>query len=135
MSTSTARAKYQAADGVQSVDLSGNSPGGVARSFDTVALPLPLYTYVITYCLAGNPDGGPAVKTGQVLVNDTPVQDYSFDSTGKSPSNMGYLAQSVTFTSSGSSAKVEFRSTTASAYGPVIDKVGFTKCLLGLFCS
>lgn len=129
------KGKYQAADGVQSVDLSGNSPGGVARSFDTFAFPLPLYTYVITYCLAGNPDGGPTVKTGQVLVNNAPVQNFSFDSTGKSPSNMGYLPQSVTFTSAGPSAKVEFRSTTATVYGPVIDKVAFKKCLLGLFCS
>lgn len=129
------KGKYQAADGVQSVDLSGNSPGGVARSFDTSAFPLPLFTYVITYCLAGNPDDGPTMKTGQVLVNGTPVQDFSFDITGKSPSDMGYLPQSVTFTSAGPSAEVEFRSTTATAYGPVIDKVAFKKCLLGLFCS
>jgi choice-of-anchor C domain-containing protein len=129
------RGKYQAADGVQSVDLNGNGPGGVARSFDTYTFPLPLYTYVVTYCLAGNPDGGPAVKTGQVLVDGAPAQSFSFDITGKSPSNMGYLPQSVTFTSAGPSAKVEFRSTTADAYGPVIDKVAFKKCLLGLLCS
>lgn len=129
------RGFYQAADGVQSVDLSGNSPGGVARSFDTFAFPLPLYTYVITYCLAGNPDGGPPVKTGQILVNGTPVQNFSFDTSGKSRSNMGYLPQSVKFTSTGHSAKVEFRSTTTTVYGPVIDKVAFEKCLLGLFCS
>lgn len=129
------RGFYQAADGVQSVDLSGNSPGGVARNFATDAFPLPLYTYVIDYCLAGNPDGGPRVKTGQVLVNGTPVQSFSFDGTGKSRANMGYLPQSVRFTSGGPSARVEFRSTTNTAYGPVIDKVTFKKCLLGLFCS
>jgi choice-of-anchor C domain-containing protein len=126
---------YQAADGVQSLDLSGNSTGGVERSFDTVSLPLPLFTYTVTYCLAGNPDGGPAVKTGQVLVDNAVVQNFSSDTTGKSRSNMGYQLQKFSFTSAGPTAKVEFRSTTNTVYGPVIDKVTFTKCLLGLFCS
>ncbi|HEY2762799.1 MAG TPA: DUF642 domain-containing protein [Pseudonocardiaceae bacterium] len=127
---------WQAADGVQSVDLDGNGPGAVARSFDTASFPLPLFTYVLTYCLAGNPDSGPTVKTGQVLVNGTPVNDFSFSTMGKARSNMGYQMETVSFTSSGPDVKVEFRSTTTpGGYGPVIDKVTFKKCLLGLFCS
>lgn len=127
---------WQAVDGVQSLDLDGDGPGGVARTFDTVSFPLPLFTYVLTYCVAGNPDSGPTVKTGQVLVNGTPVKDFSFDTTGKSRSNMGYQLETVVFTSSGPAVKVEFRSTTTpGGYGPVIDKVTFKKCLLGLFCS
>ncbi len=131
---------WQAADGVQSIDLSGSSgsgaalQGGVSRTFETDGLPLPLFTYVVTYCLAGNPHAGPAVKTGQVLVNGTPVQDMSFDITGRSSSDMGYRLETFSFNSSGSSAEVEFRDTTPTAYGPVIDKVTFKKCLLGLFC-
>lgn len=126
---------YQAADGVQTVDLSGNSPGGVARAFDTVSIPVPLYTYTVTYCLAGNPDGGPAVKTGEVLVNDTRVQEFSFDGTGRTRSAMGYQLETFSFNSTGPNAKVEFRSTTNGFYGPVIDKVTFKECFLGLFCS
>jgi choice-of-anchor C domain-containing protein len=125
---------YQAADGVQALDLSGNSPGGVERTFNTVPLPLPLLTYVVTYCLAGNPDGLPALKTGQVLVNDAVIQDFSFDATGKSRANMGYQLRRFSFTSTGPSVKVEFRST-SNLYGPVIDKVTFRTCLLGLLCS
>lgn len=132
---------WQAADGVQSVDLSGSNgsgaglEGGVARTVDTDALPLPLFTYVITYCLAGNPDGGPTVKTGQVLVNGTSIRNFSFDTSGKSRSAMGYRPETASFTSPGPNATVEFRSTTPTAYGPVIDKVSIKKCLLGLFCS
>ncbi|MGH3793478.1 MAG: DUF642 domain-containing protein [Pseudonocardiaceae bacterium] len=132
---------WQAADGVQSVDLSGSNgsgtglEGGVARTVETDALPLPLFTYVITYCLAGNPDGGPTVKTGQVLVDGTPIQNFSFGTSGKSRSTMGYRPETASFTSPGPNATVEFRSTTPTAYGPVIDKVSIKKCLLGLFCS
>lgn len=132
---------WQAADGVQSVDLSGSSSsgpaleGGVARVVDTDTLPLPLFTYVGTFCLAGNPQGGPSVKTGQVLVNGSPVRDISFDTTGKSTTSMGYRLETFSFTAAGPHALVEFRSTTPTAYGPVIDKVSFKRCLLGLFCS
>ncbi|MGH4023545.1 MAG: hypothetical protein ACRDRV_03065 [Pseudonocardiaceae bacterium] len=46
------------------------------------------------------------------------------------------LGEQFSFTSSGPSATVEFRSTTTpGGWGPVIDKVTFKKCLLGLFCS
>ena len=131
---------WQAADGVQSIDLSGSSgsgaalQGGVSRTFETDGLPLPLFTYVVTYCLAGNPYAIPAVKTGQVLVNGTPVQDFSFDVTGGSFRDMRYRLETFSFTSSGPTAEVEFRGTTPTAYGPAIDKVTFKKCLLGLFC-
>jgi choice-of-anchor C domain-containing protein len=129
---------WQAADGVQSVDLSGSVfpfQGAVARTFATDGLPLPLFTYIVTFCLAGNPDSGPAVKTGQVLLNGTPVKDFSFDVTGKSPADMGYRLETLSFTSKAAEAEIEFVSTTNTAYGPVIDKVRFHKCLLGLICS
>ncbi|MGH4026335.1 MAG: DUF642 domain-containing protein, partial [Pseudonocardiaceae bacterium] len=131
---------WQAADGVQSIDLSGSSgsgaalQGGVSRTFETDGLPLPLFTYVVTYCLAGNPYTVPPVKTGQVLVNGTPVQDFSFDVTGGAFREMRYRLETFSFTSSGPSAEVEFRNTTPTAFGPAIDKVTFKKCLLGLFC-
>lgn len=129
---------WQAADGDQSVDLSGSiAPirGAVARTFPTDGLPLPLFTYVVTFCLAGNPDSGPAVKTGQVLLNGTPVKDFSFDITGRSPADMGYRLETLSFTSKAAEAEIEFVSTTNTAYGPVVDKVRFHKCLLGLICS
>lgn len=133
---------WQAADGVQSVDLEGsavpNYQGGVKRVFDTpTLLPLlPLSTYKLTYCLAGNFVGLPTVKTGQVLVNGAPAQDFSFDSTGKNYTNMGYKPMTLSFTPSGPTTTVEFRSTTnPHGYGPVIDKVNIKECFLGLFCS
>ena len=71
----------------------------------------------------------------QVLVNGTPVDEFSFDISGTSRSDMGYRPETVRFTSPGPNATVEFRSTTPTVFGPVIDKVSVKTCLLGLFCS
>ena len=117
---------WQAADGVQSVDLSGSSAGGVAQSFTTV----PLLTYRVSYKLAGNPASGPVIKTGELLANGNVVQSFSFDTTGKTFANMGYTHQTETFVASGLTSTIEFRSTTNTAFGPVIDDVDVQSCLL-----
>jgi choice-of-anchor C domain-containing protein len=117
---------WQAADGVQSLDLDGDQQGAVAQTFST----LPLLKYEVSFKLAGNTGSGPTVKTGQVLVNGQVVKEFSFDITGKTPSNMGYVSQEFTFLASGSSTTLEFASTTPGAFGPVIDKVEVESCLL-----
>jgi choice-of-anchor C domain-containing protein len=117
---------WQAADGVQSLDLDGNEQGAVAQTFST----LPLLKYEVSFKLAGNPQSGPTVKTGQVLVNGQVVKKFSFDITGKTFSNMGYVSQEFTFLASGSSTTLEFASTTPGYFGPVIDKVEVESCLV-----
>jgi choice-of-anchor C domain-containing protein len=118
---------WQAADGVQSLDLDGGAVrGGVAQQIDTV----PLLTYKVRFKLAGNVDAGPLVKTGQVLVDGNVLANFSFDVTGKSRANMGYVGVETHFVASGFSATLEFRSTTGSGYGPVIDKVTVDSCVL-----
>lgn len=72
---------WAAADGDQSVDLSGYWSGAVAQTFATQ----PGTRYLVSYALAGNPAGPPTVKTGQVQVNGVDVQNFSFDTTGKTP--------------------------------------------------
>jgi len=120
---------WQAADGVQSVDLSGSSlplAGGVAQSFTTV----PLLKYRVSYKLAGNPGGLPVIKTGQVLVNGNVIQSFSFDVTGKTFANMGYVHKVATFIASGLVSTVEFQSADNTAYGPVLDDVDVDSCLV-----
>jgi hypothetical protein len=71
------------------------------------------------------------VKTGKVLVNGAVAQNFSFDTTGRSRSAMGYVTKRFTFVSVGVSATLEFVSTTTpGGYGPVIDKVSVDSCLL-----
>ncbi|MBL1099663.1 choice-of-anchor C family protein [Streptomyces coffeae] len=115
---------WQAAEGDQSVDLSGQSGGTVAQTFTTV----PGKRYTVTYSLAGNPASGPAVKTGKVLVDGQNFQDFTFDTTGKSMTNMGYVTREVTFVATGASTTLAFASTTNTAAGPVLDDVQVREC-------
>ncbi|WP_043262960.1 choice-of-anchor C family protein [Streptomyces sp. CT34] len=118
---------WDAAEGDQSLDLNGNNPGSVAQTFATT----PGTTYTVSYSLAGNPqlDRRPAVKTGKVLIDGQDFQHFSFDVTGKSETNMGYVRRQVTFVARGRSTTLGFASTTRhSATGPVIDDVTVEHC-------
>ncbi|MFI6210066.1 choice-of-anchor C family protein [Streptomyces sp. NPDC051041] len=118
---------WQAAEGQQSVDLNtrGDGPGTVAQTFTTI----PGDPYTVTYSLAGNPDGPPAVKTGQALVDGEAVQDFSFDITGKSRTDMGYETRKFAFVAKNPTTTLSFASTTSSLrFGPVIDNVQVNTC-------
>lgn len=115
---------WQAAEGSQSVDLNAAQPGTVSQTFRTT----PGQKYTVRYALAANPAGGPAVKTGSVLIDGQNFQDFSFNSTGKSRANMGYVTREVTFVATGSTTTLGFASTVAGAYGPVVDDVRVEPC-------
>jgi choice-of-anchor C domain-containing protein len=120
---------WQAADGVQSLDLDGSAfplAGAVTQTFST----LPLFKYRVAYKLAGNPASGPTIKTGQVIAGDSVIQSFSFDITGKSFTDMGYVGKTTYFIATNLSTTLTFRSTTGSGFGPVIDKVRVESCLL-----
>ncbi|MGR3937863.1 choice-of-anchor C family protein [Streptomyces sp. BRA346] len=116
---------WQAAEGDQSVDLNGDNAGTVAQTFTTV----PGKRYTVTYSLAGNPGvGGPALKTGKVLVDGQNFQNFSFDTTGKTTANMGYVTHEVSFVATGATTTLAFASTMSGAWGPVIDDVTVRHC-------
>src|SRR5690242_13851687 len=56
---------WQPADGARSIDLDGNSPGTIAQQ--TLAT-LSGQTYLVSFALAGNPDGLPTIKTVDVTI-------------------------------------------------------------------
>jgi choice-of-anchor C domain-containing protein len=119
--------QWDAADGQQSLDLNGRAPGSVSQPIAT----FPLTTYIVTFQLAGNPDAGPALKTGTLQVDGAPVRNFSFDTTGRSRRAMGYVQETATFTTLlDPSVTLTFASTTPGAYGPVIDDVQVRNCLL-----
>lgn len=115
---------WQAAEGDQSVDLNGGNAGTVSQTFTTV----PGKRYTVTYSLAGNPAGGPALRTGKVLVDGQNFQDFTFDVTGKTATNMGYVTREVSFVATGTTTTLAFTSTVSGAYGPVIDDVSVRHC-------
>lgn len=117
---------WQTVDGAQSLDLDGSRAGAVSQTFATS----PLFAYEVSFALAGNPVDLPLVKTGQVIVNGHVVLNFSFDITGKTEANMGYVHRGFAFQATGNATTIEFASTTGSGFGPVIDDVQVQPCLL-----
>ncbi|MCW6512502.1 choice-of-anchor C family protein [Lichenifustis flavocetrariae] len=116
---------WQPFDGARSIDLSGNNPGSLSQSFSTVAG----QTYSVSFYLAGNPDGAPTIKPVSVTVAPTfttlSVEDpvFTFDVTGHSRTNMGWVKEQFDFVGTGGSETLTFASNTGTAYGPALDLV------------
>lgn len=112
------REDWQAAEGRFSLDLNRTNPRNIGQSIDTV----PGKKYLVTFALAGNPEGGPAVKTLRVSAG-TQFHDFSFDITGKSIYNMGWTKKSWTFSAEGVLTNLLFQSLTSGSFGPALDNV------------
>jgi hypothetical protein len=83
----------------------------------------------------GDPAAGPLTKTGQALINGQVVKEFSFNVTGKSPADMGYVTEEFTFLATGTSTTLEFAITNPGEGGPVIDNVRVQSCLLVICLS
>jgi len=125
---------WVAADGTHSLDLDGSvasttTPpfvhGGIAQTFATT----PGTNYLVTFNLAGNPFGAPTIKPLGIFAAAQQA-NFTFDVTGKSAGNMGWLPESWTFTANSASTTLEFRSLTVSpftGFGPALDNVSVTE--------
>ena len=115
--------------GDRSVDLDGYytgqiGNGGITQDIVTVAGGV----YELTFALAGNPEGGPSLKTMTVSAGDVVDRLFSFDTTGYTMQNMGWTTESLTFTALSGTTTLLFQSTTNApgypiGYGPVLDNV------------
>jgi choice-of-anchor C domain-containing protein len=105
------------AEGNGSVDLSGLGAGSVSTILSTVAGEY----YDVSFYMSGNSAGGNAVKQLQVTVGDLNAT-YTFDTTGISTSNMGWILKTGSFLASGSDV-ITFTSLEGNAYGPALDLV------------
>jgi choice-of-anchor C domain-containing protein len=112
---------WVAESGNQSVDLSGNAPGSVSQSVTTTSDE----TYTLSWYMAGNPDGGAAIKTMHVYWNGTLVDEPSFDTAGHTVASMGWVEEQVNVTATSTSSTVEFAdaSSPATPYGATLDNV------------
>ena len=115
-------------DGTKSVDLNGFHPGYVSQSFSTI----PGVQYTVQFDLAGNPGYPQGVKT--LVVSAAGTQgNYSFDTHGKSVTNMGWTTQTFSFTATNTTTTLTFQSTYVgngffpdAAQGPALDNVRVT---------
>jgi choice-of-anchor C domain-containing protein len=115
---------WQAENGNDSIDMDGNTDGAIAQTFDTILGNV----YSVSFYLAGNTNAAPTVKTLQVSATSGTPQTYTFNDTGFSNSNMGYILETYSFTAGGTSTTLTFTSldNPSSNAGAVIDNVSVT---------
>lgn len=108
-------------DGQRAIDLDGAfSTGGISQTMTTTTGA----RYVVTFDLSGNPEGAPTVKRVRVSIGDL-SEDFSFDSTGQSRSDLTWTTVSFTFEATSTSATLAFTSLSpvGNSWGPLVDHV------------
>ncbi|MBP1464492.1 choice-of-anchor C family protein [Candidatus Chloroploca sp. M-50] len=108
---------WQAADGKQSLELAGDRTGSVHQDLATQ----PGTTYLLSFAMSGNPDRA-GLKQMEVYWGGTLLDTLTFDTTGKSLAEMGWVMHTYMVTTNAPTTRLQFTSLT-SAYGPVIDHV------------
>ena len=108
---------WSPASGSYSLDLSGNNDGTISQSFATTIG----QKYQVSFSMAGNPDDTDKLKTVQVGLYDQGF--YTFDASGKSHTNMGWLNKSFQFTATDTSSTLFFTGTQESPYGVALDNI------------
>lgn len=90
-------------------------------------------TYVVQFWFAGNPtlSSSPQTKVLQVSATGATSQTYTFSTTGKSPTNMGWVTEAYTFVATSTSTTLTFAATptNTSLTGPAIEDVTVTDTL------
>jgi choice-of-anchor C domain-containing protein len=104
-----------------SLDLSGSQAGSIAQTFVTK----PGNQYSVSFDFAGNPFGNPTVKTLRLSAGES-SQDFTFDVTGKTSANMGWLSKTFSFVASGNNTTLSFASLDHTPYRPALDNVVVT---------
>jgi len=110
---------WNAADGTQSVDMSALSTGTLSQTVNTTVG----QQYELSFWMAGNTDGGNAVKSMDTLINGNFLANSTFDVTGHSKSNMGWTEYTYDFVSTGGPTTVTFQSKEENPFGPALDNV------------
>ncbi|WP_197277016.1 choice-of-anchor C family PEP-CTERM protein [Sphingomonas profundi] len=114
---------WQPGSGSYSIDLSGSSVGSLSQTFDTT----PGKAYTVSYLLAGNPVGSPAVKTLSVSASGNTAKTETFDVSTTSTAAMGWSMRSYNFVADRTgSTTLTFATSDATGYGPALDGVSLT---------
>jgi choice-of-anchor C domain-containing protein len=127
---------WQASDGDRSVHLFGTAAGGIGQLIPTVDQ----QRYVVSFDMAGDPAGTQNLKFMDVTVISGVVTPFSFafDTTGKSPTNMGWESKSFEFTAGDTETWLLFRAGNSDGQNAALDNVSVvvpepsTYLLLGL---
>lgn len=107
-----------AEDGNISLSLNWYGSGRISQSVSTTTGQL----YSISFYMGAELNGGPPVRTMDVLWNGTVVGSPSFNYTAQPITNMGWQQYSFVAQGTGSDT-LTFASTTGANYGPALDNV------------
>jgi choice-of-anchor C domain-containing protein len=113
---------WQASDGVQSVDLNGLQPSTISQTITGLNTGS---RYELSFDMAGNNDGLPVIKSLLASIGST-SGIFTFDTTGTSNTNMGWITYTLGFTASNASMLLSFASAPFGgfdAFGPALDNV------------
>jgi len=111
--------KWKAALGRQSLDMNGTSPGSLYQSLHTTQG----QKYRIAFALAGNPDCGTFVKVLRVYWGGAQVGRFTFDTTGHTHQNLGWVARSIVVQAGTGLTQILFASGTSGSCGAALDDV------------
>ena len=110
--------------GPQSVDAAGQVNGTIVQSIS--GLTIGTY-YNLQFAMAGNPAGTPVIKT--LLASfGSDSKTFTFDTTGHSLTDMGWVVESVIFKATATAEDLSFQdlSGVPSPFGSAIDNVSLT---------
>lgn len=117
---------FQTPEGSQAIDLTGmGSRGTIRRTLDATDYAV----YRLTFWIAGNPTCEPGVKRVTVTVENTIFASLMFNTTGRTPANMGWTGYEYTFQGVSEPRFLQFQSTTGTNCGIMLDGVALEKCL------
>jgi choice-of-anchor C domain-containing protein len=101
--------------GGRSIDMDGGAPGAISQTLTTVAG----NTYTVRFMMSANA-GGNSTRSLELSVGGV-TSNYSITtSSGHSSSTPDWIEQSYTFTATGTSTVLQFRSLSASGFGGAI---------------
>lgn len=109
---------WSPSDGSYSLDLSGQGSGSISQTFETVEG----QQYKVLFDMAGNPDNTDKLKDLRVTAAGTSTE-YTFNATGKTKTDMGWVQNLFLFTADSTSTTLTFLSLEDNAYGPALDNV------------
>ena len=109
-------ARWKPSQGLRSIGLMCG--GGISQTFKTD----PNEKYEVRFSMAGDPNARPALKSVAVSFGaDRRV--FTFDTTGRSPGEMGWDSRSWIFTATEETTTVAFHSPMAECSTPAVDNV------------
>ena len=117
--------KWQHAQGLRSVALLCG--GGISQTLDTE----PDQDYEIRFSMAGDPAAVPALKTLIVLFGNE-KRVFTFDTTGRTPADMGWAARSWVFRAVDKPTTLTFQSPAAECSVPALDGVRIEAVEIGV---